>query len=208
MVPETNMTESAAGDLVPVSKKMKLEVPREKPGLCDLPELPLLEIAKHLDAQDLLHFSHASSKVWRAVGTNSAIWSKLLKNLNFPASPRLDHLAASFSTLFPSSSDEKRKFLVYTKTMSNWKTADFSQVWTHHARMFLARNDILLFSRVCDGDYLDSDYSIWNFTAAGPGLATNWTSYQRTTFSIYEDDIFIFEDTVCIKFEDDLDDSL
>ena len=200
------MGEAEARDSAQPSKKMKLEVAREEHGLCDLPELPLLEIAKHLDAQDLLHFSHASSKVWRAVGTNSTIWSKLLKNLNFLASSRLDHLAASFSTLFPSGCDEKRKFLVYKKTRSNWKAADISQVWTHHADMFHARNDILLFERFWDG--YDSDYSIWNFTAAGPGLATNWTSYQRTTFSLDKSDIFIFEDTVCIKFEDDLDDSL
>ena len=196
------MTESAAGDLVPVSKKMKLEVPREKPGLCDLPELPLLEIAKHLDPQDLLHFCHASSKVWRAVGTNSAIWSKLLKNLNFPASPRLDHLAASFSTLFPSGCDEKRKFLVYKKTRSNWKAADISQVWTHHADMFHARNDILLFAHyddIYDGNVFKT---LWSFTALGPKVALNWMSIRESEaylLPIGNPDVFFFEKTICLK---------
>ena len=189
------MGEAEARDSAQPSKKMKLEVAREEHGLCDLPELPLLEIAKHLDAQDLLHFSHASSKVWRAVGTNSTIWSKLLKNLNFLASSRLDHLAASFSTLFPSGCDEKRKFLVYKKTLSNWKTGDISQVWRHWARKFAFRNDTLLFGRVDDSVRNDElEYTPWNFTAFGTGIAANWTSQPP-----WPDNIFVFEKTVCIE---------
>ena len=65
---------SEAEDSVPAAKKLK----REEFGLGDLPELPLLEIAKHLDLKHLLSFSHTNSQVWHLVGDKSELWLKPL----------------------------------------------------------------------------------------------------------------------------------
>ena len=161
------MSKAGAGDLIPVSKKMKRDPPGEGLGLGDLPELALLEIAKHLELQDLLHLSIASSRIWRLVGTKSVLWSKLLQCMNITVSPRLEVLASRFSTLFPSSCEEKRRLMVFKKTRNNWKSGNISQVWTHYAYVFATQNDILLFGRDDDGDN-GPDYTTLPGTSPSP----------------------------------------
>ena len=187
--------------LVPLSKKMKRDLREEHLVLDRLPDLALLEIAKHLDLQDFLHFSHASARVWRLVAGKSELWSKLLESLNFPTSPRLDSLASRFSSKFPVGCTEKRRLMVYQKTLNNWEKGDISRVWTHNALICAARNDVLLFGR--DDDYFSDKYMIWNFTASGPKSAANWTTYQTLGCpldDLNETQIFVFEGTICLEF--------
>ena len=211
------MSEAGAGDMSPAVKKLKPDQPdREELGLDDLPDLALLEIAKNLDLPDLLNLSTSSSKVWRLVGAKSALWSKLLQKLNFLASPRLDSLAAHFSRVFPFCCEEKRKCMVYWKTLNNWKTGAISQVWTHRANAFASTNDILLFGRNdsdCVGyesgdDSSDDswgDNSVWNFTVSGSRFAVNWsTRFQPDYYPhTHPTNIFVFENTICLKFLED-----
>ena len=203
------MSKAGAGDLIPVSKKMKRDPPGEGLGLGDLPELALLEIAKHLELQDLLHLSIASSRVWRLVGTKSVLWSKLLQCMNITVSPRLEVLASRFSTLFPSSCEEKRRLMVYKKTRNNWKSGNISQVWTHYAYVFATQNDILLFGRDDDGDN-GPDYTTWNFTISGPKVASNWTYYQIPGSMLESSSVefFIFKDKICLKFFEETKDTM
>ena len=181
-------------DLVP--KQLEEQI-----RLDGLPDLALLEIAKHLGLEDLLHFSHASARVWRLLGSKSELWSKLLKNLNVQASPRLDSLASRFSSKFPVGCAEKRRLMVYRKTQSNWRKGDISRAWTHDAYMCGARNDVLLFGR--DEDSFAGNYWIWNFTVSGPKSAANWTTYLKFGCQldhINPTEIFVFKDTICLEF--------
>ena len=185
------MSENEAGDLASASKKIKLDLAVEKLGLNDLPDLALLEIAKSLEMQDFIHFSHTSSRIWRLVATNSAFWSKLIQSLNFPDSLRLNSLASRFPNLFPVGCLEKRKFMFYTKTLSNWNVGDIAHVWTHEANIFTVKNDIMAFGRSLGG-------TAWGVTVSGPAIALNWTFHTPPSSTHYLGKIFIFPDTVCL----------
>ena len=198
------MSEGEAGDFVPAAKKLK----RAGFGLGDLPDLALLEIAKHLDVKDLVSFSHTNSRVWHLVGDKSELWLKLLQSLNFLASPRLNSLATHLSALFPVGCDNKRKLMLYNKTLNNWKAGNIAHSSMQWARYFAARNDILLFA--CIGDLLDGNghqyKAFWNFTALGPKVALNWVSLrphpEAYLLPIANPDVFIFENTICLKTSD------
>ena len=187
---------SEVEDSVPAAKKLK----REEFGLGDLPELPLLEIAKHLDLKDLLSFSHTNSQVWHLVGDKSELWLKLLQNFNFLASPRLNYLATHFSALFPVGCDGKRKLLLFKKTLNNWKTGNIAHSSMQRAYYFAARNDILLFAD--DDNLTDVFKTLWSFTALGPKVALNWMSLREPEaflLPIGNPDVFFFEKTICLK---------
>lgn len=192
---------SEAGDMGPASKKVKKDLPGGDFDLGDLPDLPLLEIAKNLNLEDLVSFSHASSRVWRLMGKTSAIWSKVLKNLNFPCTSRLEGLASSFSTLFPASCEEKIRLLTYVKTKNNWESGNITPVLTTERDVFGARSDTLFFG---SGGGVTNDLSdgiIWDFIIPGPRSFVAWTSHQSDdSHDLDTDDIFIFNDTVCLFF--------
>ena len=107
------MSGKEGGELVPAPKRFKRVTPSPREGLdlSGLPDVALEEIAKYLDEKDLFNFSHTCSKVWRLVGRKSSIWATLLKNLDLPASHKLDRLADAFVSLFPDGCDEKRKWI-------------------------------------------------------------------------------------------------
>lgn len=197
------MSDTDAGDLVPAAKRFKKQdKPKEEIRLSDLPDLALLEIAKHFDLKDLLSFSHSSARVWRIVGRKSGFWSKLLQKLNFLSSPKLNSLAAHASALFPVGCDDKRKLMVYQKTLKNWKTGDITRVSSQEAHYFAARNDILLFSSVDHmGSSDDPGYAtLWDFTVWGPKFAIEWQVQRDSETFLNRGFFFIFESTICFKF--------
>ena len=185
------MSGKEGGELVPAPKRFKRVTPSPREGfdLSDLPDVALEEIAKYLDQKDLFNFSHTCSKVWRLVGRKSSIWATLLKNLNLPASPKLDSLATHCLSPLPVGCDEKRRFLVYRKTLNNWKTGNIVQIWMHMAQVFAERNDVMAFGRRYDNG------SRSNITVSGPAIALNWSFDHPSTHDLGK--IFIFKKTVC-----------
>ena len=213
------MSDTRASPLGLAPKKLTLEDPVDlddlaveedpvKTSIVDLDDLAVEEITKYIDLPDLVKFSNLNAQFVRILGQKSVIWSKQLKKLNFLSSPRLDSLATSLSALFPVGCDEKRRLMVYKKTLNNWKTGNAWHASMHLADFFGARNDVLLFVRqeqLGGGDILPNN-KIWHFTAFGPKANLNWMLYgQPSAFLLPASgpDFFIFENTICLTIVED-----